>query len=106
MMDIHVKGNSATFWVRVKPRSSRERLTRDSAGGLRLEVHAAPTEGEANRASVEFLARSLRLPRASVEIVSGRKSRRKLVRVSGQPGDTLKAQIEALATGEGGKRPW
>lgn len=103
-MEIRVEGNSATFWVRVKPRSARERLTRDSAGGLRLEVHAAPTEGEANRAAVEFLARSLRLPQAAVEIVTGQKSRRKLVRISGSSGDVLKAQIVALANAKSSRR--
>lgn len=103
-MEIRAERNSATFWVRVKPRSARERLTRDSAGGLQLEVHAAPTEGEANRAAVEYLARSLRLSRAAVEIVTGEKSRRKLVRVSGPSGDVLKAQIAALANAKSSRR--
>ena len=92
--------NSASFWVRVKPRSARERLTLDSVGELRLEVYAAPSQGEANRALAEFLARSLRVPRTAVEIVTGQKSRRKLVRISGLPGQMLRAQIEALVVKE------
>lgn len=103
-MEIRVEGNSATFWVHVKPRSARERLTRDSAGGLQLEVHAAPAEGEANRAALEFLARSLRLPRAAVEIVTGQKSRRKLMRISGISGEVVKAKIAALANADERRR--
>ena len=78
-----VERESVTFWLRVKPRSSRERLTVDSAGEPRLELQAAPTEGQANVACIEFLARVLRVTRSSVEIITGEKSRRKLIRVRG-----------------------
>jgi len=39
------EANAVTFWLRVKPRSSLERLRLDSAGELRLELHAAPAGG-------------------------------------------------------------
>jgi uncharacterized protein len=81
--EIRVERESITFWLRVKPRSSRERLTVDSAGAPRLELHAAPADGQANEACVEFLARLLRVPRSSVGIVTGEKSRRKLIRIRG-----------------------
>ena len=35
---------SVSFWLKVKPHSARERLSYDSGGELRLEVHAAPAE--------------------------------------------------------------
>jgi len=79
--DIHVEGGNITFWLRVKPRSSRERLTVDSSGEPRLELLAAPTEGRANNACIEFLAQLLGVPRSSVAIVTGEKSRRKLIRI-------------------------
>lgn len=81
--EIRLEGESVTFWLRVKPRSSRERLTVDASGEPRLELHAAPADGQANEACVEFLARLLRVPRSSVGIVSGEKSRRKLIRIRG-----------------------
>jgi uncharacterized protein len=80
---IHVEGNIITFWLRVKPRSSRERLTLHSSGEPRLELHAAPTDGQANDACIEFFARLLRVPGSSIEIVTGEKSRRKLIRIRG-----------------------
>jgi uncharacterized protein YggU (UPF0235/DUF167 family) len=82
MSDFTIDGNAVTFWLRVKPRSRFERLTRDSSGGLCLEVSAPPVEGEANDAAIEFLARSLRVPRSAIEIVTGAKSRRKLFRIT------------------------
>ena len=86
LMDFRVEGDSVTFWLRVKPRSSRERLTVDGAGELRLELHAAPTEGQANDACADFFHRLLRVPRSSVQIASGGKSRRKLIRIRGAQG--------------------
>jgi uncharacterized protein len=91
-MNLKVEGKAVTFWLRVKPRSSRERLVLDSTGELRLELHAAPTEGQANKACVEFFARLLRLPRSSIEIVTGEKSRRKLIRI--RDGAEIARQLE------------
>jgi uncharacterized protein (TIGR00251 family) len=90
-----VERDSVTFWLRVKPRSSRERLTVDSSGEPRLELHAAPTEGQANVACIKFLARVLRVTRSSVEIITGEKSRRKLIRIRG--GEEIARQIQSLA---------
>jgi len=92
-MNLKIERKAVTFWLRVKPRSSRQRLRLDSAGDLRLELHAAPTEGQANAACVEFFARLLRLPRSSIEIVAGEKSRRKLIRIRG--GEAIASQLSS-----------
>ena len=47
MPDFKVEQETVSFWLKVKPRSARERLAFDSTGELRLELHAPPTEGEA-----------------------------------------------------------
>lgn len=93
---LHVEGNTITFWLRVKPRSAREGLGLDSAGHLFLGLHAAPTEGQANDACVRFLARVLRLPQSSVAIVTGHKSRRKLLRISAHAAAETAARLAAL----------
>ena len=98
-MNLKIEGNAVTFWLRVKPRSSRERLRLDSAGELNLELHAAPTEGQANAACVNFFARLLRLPRASIDIVKGERSRRKLIRIRGG-GDIAKQLNASVLTAE------
>ena len=92
-----VEGDTASFWLKVKPRSARERLAYDSNGELRLELRAPPSEGEANRACVYFLARALRLPQSSVTIVSGQKSRRKLIRIECRSAKEAISAIEAIA---------
>ena len=98
MPDFNVEQETVSFWLRVNPRSTRERLTYDSSGELRLELHAAPAEGEANEACVYFFARALRLPQACVTIISGRKSRRKLIRITGRSAAETLVGIKALAS--------
>ena len=104
MVDFQISGESVSFWLKVKPRSSRERLTVDAAGELRLELHAAPVEGQANEACLMFFARALRLPQACVAILAGEKARRKLIRITGRSADETIAQLRGLAKrGKGGK---
>ncbi|MFB3922805.1 MAG: DUF167 domain-containing protein [Terriglobia bacterium] len=96
-MDFQISGPSVSFWLKVKPRASRERLTVDASKDLRLELHAAPTEGQANEACVRFFARALRIPQACVAILAGEKARRKLIRITGRSAEETIAQLRATA---------
>jgi hypothetical protein len=98
MPDFKVEQETVSFWLRVKPRSARERLAYDTSGELLLELHAPPTEGRANQACVYFFARALRLPQACVAIISGRRSRRKLMRITGHSAEETVMGIKALAS--------
>jgi len=69
----------------------------DTAGGFKLSIQAPPVAGAANEACIRFLARCLRLPQASIEIISGAKSRRKLLRVTGRPAEETLTALQALA---------
>ena len=82
MLDIRVAEGWVTLRLKVKPRSSRERLSLNSAGEMQLEVHAPAAEGEANEACCRFLARKLGVPPRAVTIEAGQKSRHKLIRIA------------------------
>ena len=92
-----VRGNEVRFWLNVRPRSAKEHFGLDANGELKLHVHASPNDGKANEACVEFLARLLRIPRSSIEIVMGDKSRRKLIRIRG--GDEIAQRLRAEVGG-------
>ncbi len=97
MTDYRIDGHNLTFWLTVKPKSSREGLSTSPSGELCLAVHAPPAEGRANEACVRFLAKSLKIAPSSVAIISGERSRRKLIRITGtRPAATL-SNLEALA---------
>lgn len=101
MAQFKIDRENVSFWLRVKPRATHERLGVDSSGELRLELHAPATEGRANDACVQFFARALRIPQACVVILSGEKSRRKLLRVTGRSAEDSIVKIEALASKSG-----
>ncbi|MBC7251731.1 MAG: YggU family protein [Anaerolineae bacterium] len=71
-----------TFGVRVIPRAKKNEIVGVQEGELRIRLTAPPVEGAANKALVDFLAQELDVRRRQVEIISGMKSRSKVVRIS------------------------
>jgi uncharacterized protein len=70
-----------TVSVRVHPGASREEVTLLPDGSLDVRLRARPVEGQANARLVELLAARLGLRRRDVVVVSGVRSRQKLVRI-------------------------
>jgi uncharacterized protein len=75
--------NSATFAVKVVPRASKNQIVGMEGDAIKIRLNAPPVEGKANEALIKFLAETLGVSRAQIEIVRGHASRRKLVRVRG-----------------------
>jgi hypothetical protein len=73
----------AEFDVRVIPRAPRSRVDGLRDAAILIRLAAPPVDGAANDALVAFLADALDIPRRSIQIVSGEKSRDKRVRVEG-----------------------
>lgn len=96
MNDFIAEGGSVSFWLRVKPRSRHRRLLRTASGELCLELTAPPVEGKANEDAVDFLSRSLHVPRSAVELVTGARSRRKRFRIATGSTDEVVAQLNLL----------
>lgn len=80
---IEARGGAVRIRVRVTPRASRNGVSADGAGGIRVTVTAAPTDGEANDAVCRLLAKAIGVPPTAVAVVSGQKSRNKTVEVAG-----------------------
>ncbi|MDO8589148.1 MAG: DUF167 domain-containing protein [Armatimonadota bacterium] len=69
--------------IRLTPRGSKNEILGWEDDTLRIKVTAPPVEGAANKACVELIAGSLGIKRGQVSIVSGEKSREKVVRIEG-----------------------
>ena len=71
----------------VQPRARRNGFAGPVPGQANVEwklrLTATPVEGKANDACVEFLARSLGIARSRVRLLSGQKSRHKVVELVG-----------------------
>lgn len=57
----------------------------DSGTRLAVRVSARPTEGKANKAVEDLLAKALRVPKGRIRIVRGHRSRDKTLRIDGDP---------------------
>jgi len=67
--------------VRLLPRSSRNQVVGRRGDEIRVKVTAPPVDGKANKALIDCLARKLAIPKQSLEIVSGKKTKLKTVRI-------------------------
>lgn len=79
--------------VQAVPRSSRDAIGQPHGDRLKLHVKAPPVDGEANAAIIELLAKTLRLPRQSIELVAGQTGKRKTVRITGLTLDELRSKL-------------
>ncbi|MEO0085017.1 MAG: DUF167 domain-containing protein [candidate division WOR-3 bacterium] len=71
--------------VRVRPGSSRDEVIRAEDGTLHVRVRARPEKGEANSATIAVVARFLDVPKSSIRLVGGGRSRDKLLEVPDRP---------------------
>jgi uncharacterized protein (TIGR00251 family) len=78
-----MEGNKTNIRVKVLPRSSRNQIIGQENGTLKVKLTAPPVEGKANKALSDLLAKKLGLEKGDVEIVSGKRSRLKTVRIKG-----------------------
>jgi len=84
----------ARLTVRVQPRASRnEVIGFDTDGALKVRVTAPPVDGEANRAVIELMAKTLGVAKSRVRIVRGESSRVKVVEVDGLNGAEVRTGI-------------
>jgi len=92
MIEIQQRENAVVFAVRVQPSSSRDEVSGEWEGSLKIRLQAPPLEGRANEALCRFLAEILKIPASAVRILSGERSRTKRVEIRG----VTAAQIQRL----------
>lgn len=80
---IHPTQDSVVIEVHVIPRAGRTEVSGTRNGALLVRLAAAPVEGAANSHLIDFLAKTLGVPKRALTIASGERGRRKRVRVAG-----------------------
>jgi len=74
--------NGVMLTLRIVPRASKNEVSGEMAGALKIRLQAPPVEGKANRALIDFLADTLDVPRSAIDIVSGETGRNKRVLIT------------------------
>jgi len=67
--------------VKVKPKSSQERIVPSETGPWTVYLREAPEKGKANESLRRLIAKRFEVPRSSVRIVKGETSKLKWVEV-------------------------
>ena len=91
--------------IRLQPRGSRSSIEGLYSGegwgvgklestALKVKLTAPPVDGAANRSLISFISKLLHIPRSSVRIISGERSRMKRVEVEGITTTEVRGAIE------------
>ncbi len=92
--NLHNGRMGAAITVRVIPRSSRNEIAEVQADGtIKIRLTAAPVEGQANKALIEYLAEILDVAKSKIEIVAGLSGRDKLITILDLDSDTVQEKI-------------
>jgi len=76
--------NNTKLKIRVTTRAKRDEVyTILEDGTIKVRLTAPPVEGKANEALIKYFSGILEIPRSRIEILSGLKSRNKLVSIQG-----------------------
>lgn len=67
------------YAITVKPGSSQERIIETNEGELTIYLRAKAHDGEANNALIKLLSKYYKVPKTSIKIIRGAKSKSKII---------------------------
>jgi len=82
-----------TLRVHVVPNAKIDGVVGEYGGAIKIRLRAPAVEGKANAALIRFLAARLKLPRHSIVLESGQKSRDKVIRVDGLTAEDVRIRM-------------
>lgn len=89
---------SSKLMVKVTPRAKSNEISEVLQDGtLKIRLTAPPVDGKANKALTKFLSSILKIHESDIEIISGSKGRKKIIRVNGFDQKSLDARIKIIA---------
>ena len=84
----------AALAILVVPGASRNEIADILEDGtIRIRLTAAPVEGKANAALIDYLSKVLDVPKSKIDIVAGHTRRDKLVSILDIDAETIQARI-------------
>lgn len=80
--------------ITVSLKSSRPRIYLTDDGGIRVSLSSPPVDGRANAELLVLISKRLGIPKSSVIIISGHKTRKKRIAINGLTGDQARSIIQ------------
>jgi len=84
-----VMNNTAQLLLYIQAGAKITQIAGIHGGALKVRVAAAAIDGKANIAFCAFIAKTLNIPVTSMQIASGEKSRRKILRIAPLDDETI-----------------
>jgi len=98
LIDPVEKDGGVELLLYVQPRARKTEICGFHNGMVKLKIAAAPVDNAANDAVVGFFASRLHIPKSSIRIVSGDRSRQKRVRFEMTPLSRLREALGEIFT--------
>jgi uncharacterized protein (TIGR00251 family) len=76
-----IMGNDIIIKVKIVPGSSKNKIIGAYNDALKITITAPPIEGKANKKCITYLAKYFDVAKSKIEIISGRTSKNKLIKI-------------------------
>lgn len=83
------------FLIKVIPGSSRSEISGMIDDELKIKLSSQPVEGKANKECIKLLSKLLKVPKTSIEIISGDTNKHKKIFIKGNA-DELTEKLQKL----------
>jgi len=77
------KDGALSVTLLVQPRASKDEMGPTGGDALKVRLTSPPLEERANRQCIAFLAKRLGIKKSQIDLIQGRKSRKKVVQITG-----------------------
>ena len=98
-LQLRETGEGIVVAVHIQPRASRNEICGMQGNELKVRLTSPPVEGEANKLFIEYFAKLLGIAKSRLRIVSGEKSRHKMVLVAGYERNELIVRLKSAIAG-------
>ena len=90
---LSVQPDGVTLAIKLQPRASADEICEPLGTELRIKVTAPPVDAAANEALLRLLAKRLDCPRSAVQLVRGKTSRHKIIKLRGLSPEEVLAKL-------------
>ena len=93
-----ISDKKATIEIHLQPGAKKSGIVGFREGILYAKVTSLPQKGQANKALVELMAQTLRIPKSAVNIIRGQSGRSKVVAIQGLTNQEIKDILGRLSS--------
>jgi hypothetical protein len=86
--------HKAVLNITVASKASKNRITVDDNNNIKVHLTAAPVNGKANAALINFLSKTLNIPKSKINIVYGEKNKKKRLHIEDMTIEELLSRIK------------